>query len=182
MIAIIVDNPTRDLSSCVLIAFELARRGLRVILVPMNYAENEIWAYQPNFVLLNHLRKSNENFVKELSHAGIEYGVLDTEGGVFFNLDIIKKSIGNNFVRKNASFYCSWGREVKDYLIKEGFYDYNQVCVTGSPRFDFYHDKDQQKIISNQLQVYADSSQGLGRLFQQTNLKRIFRNFCVSAQ
>ena len=49
-------------------------------------------------------------------------------------------------------------------------------------KFDFYHDKDQQKLISNQLRLYADRSHGLGRLFQQTNVKRIFRNFCVSAQ
>ena len=44
-------------------------------------------------------------------------------------------------------------------------------------QLDFFHNKDQQKIISNQLNLYSDHVWGLGRLFQQTNLKRIFRNF-----
>ena len=59
----------------------------------------------------------------------------------------------------------------------------NSILTSKNPiKFDFYHDKDQQKLISNQLRLYADRSQGLGILFQKTNLKRIFRNFCVSAQ
>ena len=103
MVAIIVDNPLRDLPSNVLIAYELASRGITVMLVPFNYAPIEIWAYQPDIVLLNHLRKSNENFVHELYNAGIKYAVLDTEGGVFFDLSILNKTIGNNFVRKNLS-------------------------------------------------------------------------------
>ena len=59
----------------------------------------------------------------------------------------------------------------------------NSILASKNPiKFDFYHDKDQQKLISNQLRLYDNRSQGLGMLFQKTNLKRIFRNFCVSAQ
>lgn len=59
----------------------------------------------------------------------------------------------------------------------------NSIPASKNPiKFDFYHDKDQQKLISNQLRLYADSSMGLGRMYHQTNLKKFFRNFCVSAQ
>ena len=43
-------------------------------------------------------------------------------------------------------------------------------------QFNFFHNEDQQEIISNQLKLYSDHAWGLGRLFQHTNLKRIFRD------
>ncbi len=44
-------------------------------------------------------------------------------------------------------------------------------------QYKFFHDKDQQKYISNQRKVYLNQAIGLGKLLQQSNMKRIFRNF-----
>ena len=70
-------------------------------------------------------------------------------------------------------------------MIKKAEYKVNPNSIPTSKnpiKFDFYHNKDQKKLISNQLKLYADSSMGLGRMYHQTNLKKFFRNFCVSAQ
>ena len=58
----------------------------------------------------------------------------------------------------------------------------NSILASKNPiKLDFYHDKDQQKLISNQLRLYADRSMGLGRMYHQTNLKKFFRNFNLSS-
>jgi hypothetical protein len=44
-------------------------------------------------------------------------------------------------------------------------------------KFNFFHNKYQQKYISNQRKVYLNQAIGLGKLLQQSNMKRIFRNF-----
>lgn len=87
-VALIVDNPLRDLPGMVLVALWLCQRGITCYLVPSNL-QNEIWSLVPDFVLLNYLRTVNEDFAHQLAEAGIHFGVLDTEGGVFTNLDYI---------------------------------------------------------------------------------------------
>ena len=44
-------------------------------------------------------------------------------------------------------------------------------------KYNFFHNKDQQKYINNQRKVYLNQAIGLGKLLQQSNMKRIFRNF-----
>tara|TARA_Y100000590_G_scaffold163199_1_gene187074 strand:+ start:8131 stop:10167 length:2037 start_codon:yes stop_codon:yes gene_type:complete len=44
-------------------------------------------------------------------------------------------------------------------------------------QYNFFHDKEQQKYINNQRKVYLNQAIGLGKLLQQSNMKRIFRNF-----
>ena len=44
-------------------------------------------------------------------------------------------------------------------------------------QYNFFHDKDQQRYIDNQRKVYFNQAIGLGKLLQQSNMKRIFRNF-----
>ena len=57
----------------------------------------------------------------------------------------------------------------------------NSISISKNPiKFDFFHDKNQQELISNQLKLYSGHAWGIGRLLQQTNLKRIFRNFNLS--
>jgi len=61
--------------------------------------------------------------------------------------------------------------------------DPNLITVSKNPfRFDFFHNKEQRGIISNQLKLYSGHAVGIGRLFQQTNLRRIFRSFNASIQ
>ena len=83
-VAIVVDHPMRDLAGLVLVASELCGRGVVCHLVPLNRQDAEIWALRPDFVLLNFLRRgANEDFARRLHRAGIPFGLLDTEGGVW---------------------------------------------------------------------------------------------------
>ena len=61
----------------------------------------------------------------------------------------------------------------KNYMI-----DPNVFPQLDSPKeFRFFHDKNQQQHISNQVNIYSHSSVGLGKLIQRSNLKLIFRSF-----
>src|SRR5437870_5118836 len=79
-VVLIVDNIHRDLPGLLLVAMRLCRYGATCYLVPFNLRESETWALAPDFVLLNYLRKRNEVFARRLMDAGIQVGVLDTEG------------------------------------------------------------------------------------------------------
>jgi len=43
--------------------------------------------------------------------------------------------------------------------------------------FCFFHDEDQRQHISNQVNIYSQTTIGLGKLIQRSNLKLVFRNF-----
>src|SRR5687767_9150595 len=85
-IALIVDHPLRDLGGLCLVAWELARSGAEVYLVPFNLQTREVLALAPDLVVLNYLRPNNERFVDALIVANIGYAMLDTEGGFYGDL------------------------------------------------------------------------------------------------
>jgi surface carbohydrate biosynthesis protein len=138
-IALLVDHPQRDLPGLVLTALELIRRGAVCHLVPYNLAHLEVWSLGPDFVLLNFLRQVNSEFAERMRHAGIPFGVLDTEGAVFSYIDQYAQlldRVGN--IARAASCYCMWGPALPDYLLTRNLLSADQVTVTGCPRFDFY--------------------------------------------
>lgn len=140
-IALVVDNPLRDLAGLVLTALYLCQKGVVCYLVPLNFQNKEILALAPDFVLLNYIRVNNQEFVKGLLTAGIKVGVLDTEGGVFTSMDSYGKDLATDpLVRKQISCFCAWGIKLANYVIRKGFFSNNQVIITGHPRFDFYAD------------------------------------------
>ena len=49
-------------------------------------------------------------------------------------------------------------------------------------RFDFFHDKEQQKYISNQVKMYSAQAEGMGRLLFQSDSRLLFRSFSKSDQ
>lgn len=60
--------------------------------------------------------------------------------------------------------------------------DPNSLPVLQDPlEFDFFHDKNQQKHISNQIKLYSHHAIPLGKLLQNTNLNIIFRSFNKSS-
>lgn len=144
-VAIIVDHPLRDLGGCTLIAQALAQRGARVCLVPMNLMNGELLALQPDFVLLNYLRPNNLALAERLLAAGMVVGILDTEGGLYTNLEIYKRLFPQSPVLRQIALYCSWGQKVADYLIAEKIFTPEQVVITGLPRFDYYAPQAPQK-------------------------------------
>jgi surface carbohydrate biosynthesis protein len=140
-IALIVDNPYRDLPGLALVALRLCERGAECCLVPMNLAQAELGALTPDFALLNYLRTNNEDMARQLvTEAGIPTGVLDTEGGVFVDWDdyATGKMTANAEVRDLMACYCSWGKRIAAHAPAAGWYRTDQIAVTGAPRFDFY--------------------------------------------
>src|SRR3972149_5168162 len=107
-IAIVVDNPFRALPGLVLLAARLCQHGATCYLVPMNLRQVEIWSLAPDFVLLNYLRKTNEGFARQLIEAGLQVGVLDTEGGIV-NLDDYEQSLpSDRSVCEKVSVVFAW--------------------------------------------------------------------------
>lgn len=139
-IALIVDNPYRDLPGLALVALRLCEEGATTYLVPMNLAQAELGALTPDFVLLNYLRTNNEDMARQLVEAGIPTGVLDTEGGVFVDWDdyAMGKMTPNAAVRDLMACYCSWGKRLAAHAPEAGWYRAEQIAVTGAPRLDFY--------------------------------------------
>jgi surface carbohydrate biosynthesis protein len=138
-IALIVDNPYRDLPGLVLLAARLCQSGARCYLVPFNLARLEVSALAPDFVLLTSLRKPGQSLASQLLEAGIRVGVLDSEGGVMPSLEMYSKlTTPDRSLYREVSCFCSWGPKLANYVKREGWYQESQVVVTGSPRFDFY--------------------------------------------
>jgi len=146
-VALIVDSPGRDLTGVTLLAAELARRGITVQMVPMNLREREISALDPDLVVLNYVRKSNQDLIGRLQSTGFDVCLLDTEGGIGIigTYGNIYDHYGNVLatdkgVRDRVAFVCAWGSKVAEAMISKKWYRSDQVVVTGSPRFDWYHE------------------------------------------
>jgi surface carbohydrate biosynthesis protein len=138
-IALIVDHPQRDLAGLVLTAMELCQRGAVCHLVSLNLQEREIWALAPDLVVLNYFRRCNEPFARRLKSAGIAYGLLDTEGGVWKDVGAYAELLWpDDTLMKSAAFVCAWGSRLAEHLVREERFAGHQVTITGCPRFDFY--------------------------------------------
>lgn len=149
-VALIVDHPARDLPGLVLLAVELCKTGVTCHLVSQNLATREIWRLAPDFVLLNYYRKHKRDFYAALADAGIGLGVLDTEGGVFEDLDEIDRLVVQDKAeRSNVSCYCCWSPTVAQYLVGGDWFDAEQVFVTGCPKLDFLAERWKEVTLQN---------------------------------
>jgi len=147
-IALVVDNPYRDLPGLVLLAIYLCQYGATCHLVPTNLRNSELWALTPDFVLLHYLRVNNQELARHLMNAGIKVGVLDTEGGILASMESYANSLApDQAVRNRVSFYFSWGRKLAGYVQEQKLYSNKQVVITGVPRFDFYSDPWRQALM-----------------------------------
>ena len=85
-VCLVVDNPLRDLPGCILLSTSLVSMNYKVYLVPHNlvFRNNfsELLGINPDFVVLNYLRKNNDHIAEALIKCKIPFSVLDTEGGV----------------------------------------------------------------------------------------------------
>jgi len=61
------------------------------------------------------------------------------------------------------------------------FIDPNSTPSLNKPlSFDFFHNKEQQKYISNQVKMYSETAEGMGRLLFQSDSRLLFRSFSKS--
>lgn len=141
-IALIVNNPVRDLAGLTLVARHLCGQGATCYLVPRALQWQELGALAPDFVLLNQLRRGSrrhQESLRELLDAGMKIGVLDDEGGVFTSFDQYGKQLNPDpTIRHRVACFCSWGTKLAEHARREGWYLDSQIAVTGAPRFDFY--------------------------------------------
>lgn len=180
-IALLVDNPYRDLPGLVIVAWRLCQEGTTCYLVPMNLRNKEIWPLAPDFVLLNHFRTIYEDLVKNIIGAGILVGVLDTEGGVFSptpttaNTNLVNSGENENEImptlqkydlsmardsklRHNVACFCAWTPVFAEYAAQKGWYRAEQIVVTGTPRMDFYSTqwRDAARCMSSYIDSYPE--------------------------
>jgi surface carbohydrate biosynthesis protein len=138
-VALIVDNPYRDLPGVVLLGMALCQRGARVFLAPMNLINREIWSLAPDYVVLNYLRSNNQRLVEHFLKAGMQVGVLDTEGGVFSSLETYERLLApDDAVRHAVDDYFSWGPRMAEEVVERDWFLRDQVTITGHPRFSYY--------------------------------------------
>lgn len=133
-ICLIVDHPLRDLEGLVLVACELARRGLEAFLVPM-YHRHEVFLICPDLVLVNYVRFANIGFIDACRHMGIAVGVLDTEGGVQKDVDAFARRVCPYLDR--VALYCAWGPRQLAALRACSPDGAGSLVATGCPRYDF---------------------------------------------
>lgn len=138
-IALVTDNPYRDLPGLVLLARRLAQAGGSCWLVPNAGLWGELGAIAPDLTVLNNLRRQRHELASALMNAGSQVAVLETEGGVmpdFETYTALARPDRALFAR--VSRVCTWGPRVADFVVSDGWFSKAQVVVTGSPRFDFY--------------------------------------------
>jgi surface carbohydrate biosynthesis protein len=191
-IILIVDNPSRDLPSMVLVANCLTKNGHQCFLVPSNLRDSEVFRIFPDFVLVNHIKSINNNFIKNLFHLGIKIGVLDTEGGVFSPIKSNKRKNIEKWGPRTAdddkyeeyllsltnkkeylekvSVYFSWNEPFANWLITKGIFREDQVVLSGIPRADFFHEN------------YKEISQKINgsKLLNKKRYVLINSSFCLS--
>ncbi len=137
-IALVVDNPLRDLAGVVLLATELCSRGYEALLVPVNIL-SDAWAFDPDFFVLNYHRSINDYQVRRIAGRGRGFAILDTEGA-YPDLDHFASTLSSDAeLRGKASAVCMWGGKMARFLVEKGLYAPEKVRVTGCPRFDFFH-------------------------------------------
>lgn len=138
-IALFVANHTRDLPGMVLTAWELSRRGATCYLIPYRKGRDEIWALAPDFVLLPVIRPYQAKQSRQFVEAGIQFGLLDTEGVVWSSMNEYKQTLWDDKeLTRKANCICLWGPKVAEQLMHDGIFGREQTHVTGCPRFDYY--------------------------------------------
>ncbi len=138
-VALVVDNPLRDLPGLTLLAARLCIEGLVCHLVPMQRQDLEIRSLAPDVVVMNYLRSGNERIVRQFLDAGIAVLISDTEGGILTSLDAYERTLSQaEDVRSRISRYCSWGTTLANHAVAKKWYRPDQVVITGAPRFDYY--------------------------------------------
>ncbi|MEZ0391136.1 MAG: surface carbohydrate biosynthesis protein [Pseudobdellovibrionaceae bacterium] len=143
-IAIVIDNPVRDLPSCCLLAKQLVDLGYEVDLVPMYGGGAFLFERHYDLVLLNYARKNNKQMLVRLARAGSLIAILDTEGGVFGSYkekdsnDYLQTVIEDERIRDLIKEYFVWGEGLYKMLQDRKVYKPEQLQLTGTPRSDFY--------------------------------------------
>lgn len=138
-VAIVVDNPFRDLPGLVLVGAMLARAGAICHLVPMMRQDLELRALAPDAVLLNYLRPTNAELARQLADSGVVVSVLDTEGPQLGDVAYFDRTQPDDTsLHRDVDTFFAWGPLLAEHCMEKGWFRPEQIVVSGHPRFDFY--------------------------------------------
>lgn len=136
-VCLIVDNPLRDLDGLVLLAWQLAHRGVEAWLVPMYEQSFDVRAIGADLVLVNYVRSNNIDHLMAYRREGIRVGVLDTEGVGGKTPDEFAALVASSGGAAAVDLYCVWGAAQREALLKIGAVPEDRIQVTGCPRYDY---------------------------------------------
>lgn len=125
-----------------MLAYQLARRGVSVALVPMYEQAVDVPRLGLDALVVNYARPVNLDLMRSFARAGLALYVLDTEGGV------LAEKGGNSppamAAHIKASGYADilagyffWGSRLHDAFVAAGTMKPERLHLTGCPRFDF---------------------------------------------
>jgi surface carbohydrate biosynthesis protein len=141
-VAVIVDSPKRDLDGVVLMAYQLARRGVEAYVVPMYQQGYDLPLLCPDGVIVNYARPNNRELLETYRALGISVMVMDTEGGVLSEAGIDSPSNWAREIRATGLGSCVdryffWGSRLHEAFAKDSGIPPAALHVTGCPRYDF---------------------------------------------
>ncbi|WP_407119738.1 surface carbohydrate biosynthesis protein [Bradyrhizobium sp. STM 3561] len=141
-IGLVVDHPKRDLPGAVMLGYQLARRGVSVVLVPMYEQAVDVPRLGLDALVVNYARPANLDLMRSFAKAGLALYVLDTEGGVLAEKGGNSPPAMAAHVRSSGyadilSGYFFWGSRLHDAFLAAGTMKPEQLHLTGCPRFDF---------------------------------------------
>ena len=140
-VALIIDNPKRDLDGLLLVALHLACRGIRVFLVPMYEQGYDVPRLRPVVVVLNYARPQNRELVAGYRALGVTTCVLDTEGGVLSVSGQDAPETWAHTFRDQGwpdliDDYFFWGSAIRDAFAVHAGMKRGRLHLTGCPRYD----------------------------------------------
>jgi surface carbohydrate biosynthesis protein len=142
-VGLVVDHPLRDLPGMVLLALELAQRGIETALIPLYEQGVDVPLMALDSVVLNFARQVNEPLAQKYALLGIPVFVMDTEGGILSDKGRVAPRSIAAFVRDSAfakvlSGYFFWGEAMHEAFLAEAALPEDRLFLTGCPRFDYY--------------------------------------------
>jgi surface carbohydrate biosynthesis protein len=142
-IALILDNPRRELDGILLVAYHLIRRGHDVYVVPMYQQGHDVPWLEADAVIVNYARPDNGGFLASCRTLGTRVVVLDNEGGVVPEQGA-RTPYGPDALRANGLHahideYLFWGTAQYEHFRARSPLPLERLHVTGCPRYDFCH-------------------------------------------
>ena len=137
-VVITIGQKNRELLAATLIAMELAKRGMKVFILPFYKMTDFIDLIHPDYILLHDLYKENDHIFERWTELGCGIGVLPSEGGALMGYSSGSSQMihlsRSAKVYSQLSHYFAWGdleASIVGNILPSGC-----AVITGQPRID----------------------------------------------
>jgi surface carbohydrate biosynthesis protein len=149
-IALIVNNPVRDLGAVVLLAYGLCQKGACCYLLPLATRSRELWALAPDAVVLPTFQTLFAPWIEPLHRAGVAIVLHDGEGSPATGIEKYAAScMADPVLRSRVELATVWGSEMAEHIRQQEVYPQARVVETGTMRYDFYAPQWRQAILDS---------------------------------